>query len=335
MANNLPVAGAVANLANPLSIVTASPEATARARALVDRDVIDMAKASRAENTMLSYNKAMRAFIAWCSERGVASLPAEPETIGAYATARMKEGAKASTLTVAISAIRYFHKAAGHASPTDHDAVKSVMRGIRRTIGTAPKQKQPATAERVSAMLAHMAQDMQGKRDRALILLGMAGAFRRSELVFLNVENLAFTDHGMDVTLTRSKTDQEGQGAVVAIPAGQSLKPVAAVKAWIEAAGITKGPLFRAVNKAGGVSADRLTDRSVASIVKAYADLAGLEAADFSGHSLRAGFVTSAADRGADINRIMDQTRQTDPRTVRKYIRRQERYKDHAGAGFL
>ncbi|MBZ9655035.1 site-specific integrase [Phyllobacterium lublinensis] len=163
----------------------------------------------------------------------------------------------------------------------------------------------------------------------------MAGALRRSELVGLNVEDLAETTNGLDVSIRKSKTDQERQGHLVAIPHGQSLKPVSAVQEWLELAGITSGPLFRPVNKSGRVSSERLSDRSVANIVKAYAAKAGLSVADFSGHSLRAGFVTSAADRGADINRIMDQTRHTDPRTVRGYIRRAERYKDHAGAGFL
>jgi integrase len=162
---------------------------------------------------------------------------------------------------------------------------------------------------------------MQGKRDRALILLGMAGAFRRSELVALDVEDLAFTDKGLDVTIRRSKTDQEGQGYTGAIPTGESLRPVAAVRASLDAAAITEGPLFRPVNKGGAVSAERLTGWAVAKIVKGYAERAGLDADDFSGHSLRAGFVTSAAERGADLNRIMDQTRHIDPRTMRKYIR--------------
>ena len=158
---------------------------------------------------------------------------------------------------------------------------------------------------------------------------------RRSELVALDVADLTFTEKGLDVFLRSSKTDQEGEGALVAIPAGESLKPVAAVRQWIDAAGMGEGPLFRPIDKAGKISPNRLTDRSVANIIKAYAGRAGFALFDFSGHSLRAGFVTSAADRGADINRIMDQTRHTDPRTVRKYIRRAERYKDHAGAGFL
>lgn len=185
-------------------------------------------------------------------------------------------------------------------------------------------------------MVAHMATDMGGLRDRALVLLGMAGAFRRSELVALNVSDLTFTDHGVDVFLRRSKTDQEGEGYTVAVPNGKSLHPVAAVTVWIEAAKLDGDvPLFCPVNKGGAVSSERLTGWSVAKIVKSYAALAGLDATDFSGHSLRAGFVTSAADRGADMQRIMDQTRHKDPRTVRGYIRRSERYRDHAGSGFL
>ncbi|MDQ0998053.1 site-specific recombinase XerD [Phyllobacterium ifriqiyense] len=323
MTNNLPVS------------TDSSDELRARAVALVDSDVIGLVQSAKSENTLKAYKKAMQDFITWGQVRSVTTLPAEPETVAAYMTARMKDGTKAASLSVFLSAIRHYHKARGFISPSESDGVQNVMRGIRRTIGTAPTRKQPATAERLAAMLAHMGHDMAGKRDRALILLGMAGAMRRSELVGLNVEDLAETINGLDVTIRKSKTDQEGQGHLVAIPHGESLKPVNAVREWLNVSGITSGPLFRPINKGGRVSKERLTDRSVANIVKTYAAKAGLTVADFSGHSLRAGFVTSAADRGADINRIMDQTRHTDPRTVRSYIRRAERYKDHAGAGFL
>lgn len=323
MTDNLPV------------LVDSEDEQRSRAIALIDEDVLSLAKASRSANTLKAYKHAMQAFILWGQGKGVATLPAEPGTVAAYMTARMKGGAKAASLSVFLAAIRHYHHENGYTSPSEADGVQNVMRGIRRTIGTAPNKKQPATAERVAAMLAHMPHDMTGKRDRALILLGMAGAMRRSELVGLNVEDLAETTSGIDVSIRKSKTDQEGQGHLIAIPHGESLKPVKAVREWLELAGITSGPLFRPVNKSGRVSSERLSDRSVANIVKAYASKAGMTVADFSGHSLRAGFVTSAADRGADINRIMDQTRHTDPRTVRGYIRRAERYKDHAGAGFL
>jgi integrase len=185
-------------------------------------------------------------------------------------------------------------------------------------------------------MLAHIDRaTLRGKRDRALLLLGFAGALRRSELVNLDVADLAFSERGLDVTIRRSKTDQEGEGQHVAIPHGSRLKPVEAMKDWLEASGIEAGPLFRPITRGSNLQAGRLTDRSVANIIKGYAASAGLVVADFSGHSLRSGFVTTAADRGADLVRIMDQTRHKDPRTVKGYIRRADRFKNHPGESFL
>jgi site-specific recombinase XerD len=317
------------------SLIDAPGAAEARAVALVDQDVLKIRDAAKADNTLRAYDRAMGAFRIWCDEKRVASLPALPETVAAYIVDRMKQGASASTLSVTLAGIRHHHHECNQVSPTEDKNVKSVMRGIRRTIGTAPSQKQPATAERIAAMVAHIPDTLHGKRDRALILLGMAGAFRRSELAALDIENLRESPEGLDVTITRSKTDQEGAGYLIAIPHGQSLKPVQAVKDWINAAAISEGPLFRPVSRGGNAAARRLSAQSVALIVKHYAGMAGLDPAELSGHSLRAGFVTSAAERGVDLNRIMDQTRHVDPRTVRTYIRRAERYRDHAGAGFL
>lgn len=329
--SNLPVIASDAES----SVTTLQEDEERRALALVDQDVLQLHKAAKSENTLIAYEKAIMAFRIWCDEKRVVSLPAMPETVAAYLTHRMKLGAGASTLSVIQAAIRHLHRENNQPSPTDNENVKSVMRGIRRTIGTAQTQKQPATAERIAAMVAHMPTTMQGKRDRALILLGMAGAFRRSELVALDIKDLQETENGLDVFLGKSKTDQEGEGYLIAIPHGQSLKPVQAVMDWIEAAGISSGPVFRPVSRGGNALDRRLTGHSVALIVKQYAELAGLNPTDLSGHSLRAGFVTSAAERGVDLNRIMDQTRHVDPRTVRTYIRRAERYRDHAGAGFL
>lgn len=298
-------------------------------------DVLSLAAASKSKNTILAYRKAWSGFTSWGNAQGVSTLPASPEVVAAYLTVRMQAGLKASSLSVHSSAIRHFHKQADFPSPTEHQGVIDVQRGIRRTIGTAQVQKSPATAERMAAMLAHTPKTLRGVRDRAILLLGFAGALRRSEIADIDLAHMTFTEHGMDLVLPFSKTDQEGEGQTVAIPHGQSLMPVKAVKAWIEASGVTEGALFRPINKAGKVSAERLTDRSIAETVKTYAAAAGLPVEEFSGHSMRAGFVTSASERGADINRIMDQTRHTDPRTVRKYIRRADRYRGHAGAGFL
>jgi integrase len=185
-------------------------------------------------------------------------------------------------------------------------------------------------------MLSHCPSTLAGKRDRAILALGFSGAFRRSELVGLNVEDLADDPDGLRVTIRRSKTDQEGRGQEVAIPHGRHLRPVRAVKEWLAAAGLTSGPLFRPVSRSGTVRGEaRLTDRSVADLVKRYAGRIGLAVDDFGAHSLRAGFVTTAADRDVELTRIMDVTRHKDVRTVTGYVRRANLFKGHAGASFL
>ena len=143
-------------------------------------------------------------------------------------------------------------------------------------------------------------------RDRALLLLGFAGAFRRSELVALDVADIAETETGLLVMIRRSKTDQDGEGVTIAIARGDVACPARALREWLDAAGIEAGPIFKPINKAGTVSGERLTDRSVANIVKAHAERAGFDANLFSGHSLRSGFLTSAAARGASIFKMMD-----------------------------
>lgn len=182
-------------------------------------------------------------------------------------------------------------------------------------------------------MVAKAGTDLKGFRDRALLLLGFAGAFRRSELVALNVEDLDFCDGGLRVTIRRSKTDQEGQGATIAIARGSVACPVDAVRAWIKATSIMDGPLFRPVTRTGKISARRLSARAVAELVKAHARRAGLKAADFSGHSLRSGFLTSAAARGASIFKMMDVSRHKSVDTLRGYVRDAEMFRDHAGDG--
>ena len=193
----------------------------------------------------------------------------------------------------------------------------------------------PATAERVIGMAPLAGTRLSATRDRALLLIGFAGAFRRSELVALNLEDIEETAEGLRVTIRRSKTDQEGHGHVIAIPRGVIACPVTALKAWLEAAGITQGPVFRPVAKGGRIQATRLTDRSVADIVKAHAQRAGLDPKLFAGHSLRSGFLTSAAARGASIFKMADQSRHKSMDTLRGYVRDAEIFKRHAGEGLL
>jgi site-specific recombinase XerD len=303
------------------------------------RDDMDAAgaflSAEKAAATQRAYRSDFRIFVAYCEARGLAALPAHPDTVMAFLAAEATAGTKASTLGRRVAAIRYAHKAAGHEPPTNRETVKAVMRGIRRTIGAAPDQKAPATSDRITDMVAHCPNTLIGKRDRALLLLGFAGAFRRSELMALTVADLIKVEGGMRVIIRRSKTDQEGQGHEIAIPSGGKLRPVEAVQVWLAAASIAEGPVFRPVAKGGRVAACALSDKSVANIVKAHAARAGLDPSKFSGHSLRSGPLTSAAEAGANVFKMMEVSRHKSVDTLRGYIRRADLFKDHAFSSFL
>ncbi|MGI4793491.1 MAG: site-specific integrase, partial [Janthinobacterium lividum] len=261
--------------------------------------------AEKAASTRRAYRSDFRIFAAWCRARGASHLPADPETVATFISSEADGGTKVSTIGRRLAAIRYAHRLAGHPTPTDAETVAVTMRGIRRVIGTARTKKAPATAPVVEKMLEHVLPDsLTCRRDRALLLLGFAGALRRSELVALEVADLDRSDAGLRVTIRRSKTDQEGHGQTIGIPAGGKLDVVGAVVAWIEAAGITGGPIFRPVNRHGQVLPMALTGTTVAAIVKAYAGRAGFDPALFAGHSLRRGFLTSAAQHGATLAKM-------------------------------
>ena len=306
--------------------------------ALLEDDVVaarQYAEAEKAASTRRAYLSDVRIFTTWCISRGVEPLPAAPEAIAAFLSAEATGGAKASTLGRRCAAIRWAHESAGYTTPTSDAVVLSVMRGIRRTIGAARDQKAAATADRLVAMLAAIPDTLAGKRDRALLVLGFSGAFRRSELVALTVADLEEMTDGLRVTIRRSKTDQDGSGVTIAIPHGARLRAPEVVRQWLDAAGIDDGPVFRAVTRHGKVGAEALTPQVVALRVKRYALPAGFVVEDFSGHSLRAGFLTSAADAGASIFKMMDVSRHKSVDVLRGYVRRAEMFKDHAGASFL
>jgi len=293
------------------------------------------ARAEKAPATHRAYRSDFDLFRAWCETKDVPALPAWPETVAAFLAAEATRGVKSSTVGRRMAAIRHVHKLVGHEAPTSSEVVKATMRGIRRTAGSASTRKAPATADKMVAMISAMGTDMKALRDRALLLLGFAGAFRRAELVALDVVDLEFREAGLRVFIRKSKTDQEGQGATIAIVPGSITCPVVAVRTWIEAAGLTAGPLFRPVNKGGSVGSRRLSDRAVAEVVKASARRIGLNEAEFSGHSLRSGFLTSAAIRGASIFKMMDVSRHKSVETLRGYVRDAELFRDHAGTGLL
>jgi len=293
-------------------------------------------RSSKAKGTLRAYASAIRSFEAWCRSHGLQALPADPDTVALFIEAEREAGRKVATIELKVSAIRFMHLKTGHLSPTASQTVIEQMEGIRREVGIAPTKKKAATAALITDMLAAIPVDtLKGTRDRALLLLGFAGALRRSELVGLDVEDLEMSEEGITLNIRRSKTDQEGAGQIIGIPNGAKLRPVEAVAAWLEASGIEEGAVFRPIGKGGRLKDGRLSDRAVALVVKEYAAKAGLDVADFSGHSLRAGYITTAAEAGADMHRIMDQSRHVDVRTVRGYVRRAGLFKDHSGSSFL
>lgn len=290
--------------------------------------------ASKADATRKAYTRDVATFGAWCSSKGLVAMPAEPSTVGLYLAHLAEAGRKVSTIERALAAIAGEQRAAGHAWPKGHPAIRGVMSGIRRTVGVAPSRKAPVMGAELGRLVGTLGVDVSGLRDRALLTLGWFGAFRRSELVALDVADLRFTDEGLVVTVRRSKTDQEGQGIEKGIPyAGNAaVCPVRAVRAWLGASGVTAGPLFRGVDKHGHVSGERMADRTVARIVQRAAKDAGLEG-DVAGHSLRAGFATTAAAKGKSLDAIMRQTGHRSERVARGYIRHGSVFVDNAAAG--
>jgi len=318
------------------ALTLVSPQPGFEVASDLSADALDYGRAALSENTMRAYRGDWQEFETWCAARQRPHLPASPATVANYASSLASSGKKVPTIARKLAAVRFFHRGAGEENPTSNAGVAAILKGIRRTVGTGVKQKAPATVDVIHALLAHVdPKTLQGQRDRAIIVLGFAGAFRRSELVAITVEDLTFSTKGVDVFLPKSKTDQEAKGQSVPVLNGKALRPADRLAEWLEAAGIASGAIFRRINRGDHLTSDALTAQSVALIVKKYADLAGLNVEALSGHSLRAGFVTSAAENRASISRIMEVTRHRDPRTVETYVRRADRFKDHAGDGFL
>jgi integrase len=263
---------------------------------------------------------------------GLSSLPALPETVAAYLSTVADRGLKVGSIQRKVAAIAAIHTASGYDSPTIKAVVKLTLAGIRRKLGTQQTGKSPVLTADIAAMVAKIPENLIGKRNRALILVGFAGALRRSELVAINVEDLDFTPDGIRLTIRKSKTDQEGAGQVVGIARGGALCPVRGLSAWLETSGIKGGAVFRGVTRHGHLQDGRLTDQVVASVVKASSAAAGLDPTKYAGHSLRAGLVTQAALNDVPEYKIMRQTRHKSSDMVRKYIREANLFRDNVSA---
>jgi site-specific recombinase XerD len=314
-----------------LALATVAPS-VAVARLVSEAEAF--ASASMAPATRRAYASDLAAFGGWCRGLGLEPLPAAPGIVAAYLGHLASEGRKASTITRAAAAIATAHKAAGLASPTASAEVTRTLQGIRRTIGCAPRRVAPLEVADLRRMAAVCGEGLQAVRDRALLVVAWAGAFRRSEVVGLEVADLDWCRDGVVVTLRRSKTDQTGEGRQVALPYGSdpATCPVRTLQAWLEASGVQAGRVFRSITRHGGIGA-ALSDRAVAEIVKARAASVGIDARRVAGHSLRAGFVTSAARAGRPLDSIMRQTGHRSTATTLGYIRRASLFDDNAASG--
>jgi len=257
----------------------------------------DLMRAAKAPSTRKAYQSDFRIFESWCAAHRLASLPSAPETIALYIASCVVARLAPATIARRLASISKAHQAAGFEnSPasTKHFVVGEVLKGARRTLGVAQKCKDPLLLNDIRRLLDSCPKNLLGLRDRALILTGFAGAFRRSELCAMAVSDLSFSDSGLVINVPRSKADQEQAGDKVAIPFGEHEEtcPIKTLREWLAAANVTRGAVFRAVDRHGHVAATGLHGDSIAAIFKTAAARAGMEATNIAGHSVRAGMAT-------------------------------------------
>lgn len=297
------------------------------------------ARAARANNTQRAYMADWVIFNTWCEARGERALPTTAEVVRRFVAAEADAGKSPATIERRVAAIGHFHRADNFVAPTAQPGagkLRETLAGIRASKGSKKKRKAAADANVLEAMLAAFpGEGLRAVRDRAVLAIGMAAALRRSELVALAVDDIAIVAEGLRITIARSKTDQEQEGVEVAVPEGNRLQPKARLLDWMAAAGHSGGPLFRRLTRQDTVSDDPMSDRAVARLVQAAARKAGLDERQFGGHSLRAGFLTESAARGATIFKMQEVSRHRTVQILSEYVRSAELFKDHAGKGFL
>jgi site-specific recombinase XerD len=315
-----------------------TPVSGPKALEIAQEAALDFIAASKADATTRAYASDWADFHTWCESVTLNPLPAAPATVAAYLGALATAGAKVSTVRRRCAAIADVHRRNGHDNPTSHAGVKATLAGIARTLGAPPEKKAALTADLLAKALRRIPQDLAGLRDRALILIGFAAALRRSELVALDVSDIARHPKGIVLTIRRSKTDQAGIGKTKAIPHWRKLHAVQALDAWLAAAGITTGPVFRGVRGTrvlARVLAARLCAHQVARIVQKRTAAVGLDPTLFAGHSLRSGYISSAADHGASLQSIADHAAHKKLDTTRGYVQIADAFRNHSGKGFL
>ena len=304
-------------------------------KALQEETLLNL-QSSKANNTVRAYKSDFTDFSLFCAQNGFKSLPSEPKIVSLYLTHLSVKDAKISTLKRRLVSIGVIHKLKGYYLDTKHPSIIENIMGIKRRKGIAQRSKKPILINHLKQII--NAIDEQDKkeikklRDRSIILIGFSGGFRRNEIVSLDYDDLDFVPEGLKINLRRSKTDQFGTGFKKALPYFDSSAycPVVSLKKWLDVSKIASGAVFRKFVKGSKLSENRLTDQTVALLIKEYLKLAGIDSKNYSGHSLRSGFATSAAESGVEERSIMAMTGHKSTEMVRRYIKEANLFKNNA-----
>ena len=294
-------------------------------------------QSSKAINTVRAYKSDFKDFALFCVQNGFKSLPSEPKIVSLYLTHLSTKEVKMSTLKRKLVSIGVIHKLKGHYLDTKHPIIIENVMGIKRRKGSIQKGKKPLLINTLKSIIDvideyNKNEDLKRLRDRSIILIGFSGGFRRNEIVSIDYYDLEFVNEGLKINLKKSKTDQFGEGMIKAIPYFDNTQycPVISLKNWIKISNILSGPLFRRFSKGSKLSVNRLTDQTVALLIKKYLKLANIDSKNYSGHSLRSGFATSAAEAGAEERSIMAMTGHKSVEMVRRYIKEANLFKNNA-----
>jgi len=304
-------------------------------KALQEETLLNL-QSSKANNTVRAYKSDFKDFGLFCAQNGFKSLPSEPKIVSLYLTYLSTKDAKMSTLKRRLVSIGVIHRLKGHYLDTKHPSIIENIMGIKRRKGSIQKGKKPILISHLKQLINVIDQqdneDIKKLRDRSIILIGFSGGFRRNEIVSLDYSDLDFVEEGLKIQIRRSKTDQFGEGLVKALPYFDNSKycPVVSLKSWINISKINSGALFRRFSKGSKLSNHRLTDQTIALLIKQYLEIVGIDSKNYSGHSLRSGFATAAAESGAEERNIMAMTGHKSTEMVRRYIKEANLFKNNA-----
>ena len=302
----------------------------------IEEETILNLKASKSKNTIRAYKSDFHDFGLFCAKNGFKSLPTNPKTVSLYLSYLSTNDIKISTIKRRLVSVGVVHKLKGHYLDTKHPSIIENLMGIKRRKGIKQKGKKPLLINDLKSIIKVIDQENKSKikvsRDRTILLLGFGGGFRRHELISLDWEDLDFVNEGLKINIKKSKTDQFGEGSIKALPYFDDHKycPVRSIQEWMKISNINTGPLFRKFHKGLKLSKIRLSDQSVALLIKEYLSKIGVDNSNYSGHSLRSGFATSAAEAGAEERSIMAMTGHKSTEMVRRYIKEANLFKNNA-----